>query len=94
MDNSVIKPIYKKGIIRQVDRMGRVVIPKEYRDELKVENEKDSFEIFLGGDCIVLKKFQPTCVFCHRLGPSADYLGYNVCKDCIEKLASVLDQIK
>ena len=82
------------GIIRQVDKMGRVVIPKEFRDHLKVENEKDSFEIFLENDAIVLRKFQPTCVFCHRLGPSADYAGYNVCKDCIEKLAAVLEEIK
>ena len=82
------------GIIRQVDKMGRVVIPKEYRDKLKVENEKDSFEIFLENDSIVLRKFQPTCVFCHRLGPSADYAGYNVCKECIEKLATVLQEIK
>ncbi len=82
------------GIIRQVDKMGRVVIPKEFRNQLKVENEKDSFEIFLEGDTIVLRKFQPTCVFCHKLGPSADYAGYNVCKDCIKKLASVLDDIE
>ncbi len=82
------------GVIRQVDKMGRVVIPKEFRDQLKVENEKDSFEIFLENDAIVLRKFQPTCVFCQRLGPSADYAGYNVCKDCIKKLAAVLDEIK
>ncbi len=82
------------GIIRAVDKMGRVVIPKEFRDELKVENEKDSFEIKMEHDTIILKKFQPTCVFCHKLGPSLDYCGYNVCLECIEKLSAVKDEVK
>ena len=84
----------RHGIIRAVDKMGRVVIPKEFRVELKVENEKDSFIIERKDDTIILRKFQPTCVFCHKLGPSADYYGYNVCLDCIERLGAVKDYIK
>ena len=82
------------GVVRQVDRMGRIVVPKEFRNQLKIESDNDKVEIFLEGDRIVIKKFQPTCVFCHKLGPSADYAGYNVCKNCIEKLAAVVDDIK
>ena len=82
------------GIIRALDKMGRVVIPKEYRDQLKMENEKDSFQIKIENDTIILKKFQPACVFCGRLGPSADYCGYNICKECIEKLVEIKDDIK
>lgn len=77
------------GIVRAIDRMGRVVIPKEYRDKLKVENEKDKFEIFFRNNEIVLKKYQPTCLFCGNLGPSASYMGENVCLECIEKLKDV-----
>ncbi len=84
----------KKGIVRPVDKMGRVVIPKEYRDSLKIENDVDSFEISLEGDKIVLKKFLPTCIFCNRLAPSVSFGEYNVCKDCIETLNSVKDRIK
>lgn len=83
-----------EGIVRAVDKMGRVVIPKEFRDKLKVENEKDSFEIRLENDEIILRKFQPSCVFCHRYGPSTDYCGYNVCMECIGKLAAVKDMLK
>lgn len=82
------------GIIRAVDKMGRVVIPKEFRTALNVENEKDSFSISIKDDTIILKKFQPACIFCNRFGPSADYLGYNVCKECIEKLIEIKDDIK
>ena len=43
------------GIIRPVDKMGRVVIPKEIRKQLKVENDIDSFEIYMEDDKIILK---------------------------------------
>ncbi len=83
-----------KGTIRPIDKMGRVVIPKEFRKELNVENEKDSFEIFQEGDMIVLKKYQPACIFCEKVGPSLNFGGYNVCKACIEKLIEEKDKIK
>ena len=35
------------GMVRAVDKMGRVVIPKEIRKQLKVENDVDSFEIYM-----------------------------------------------
>ncbi len=74
------------GIVRAVDKMGRVVIPKEIRKQLKVENDVDSFEIFMEGDRVILRKYQPTCIFCDSLMDSVAYEGYTVCKNCIEKL--------
>ena len=74
------------GIIRPVDKMGRVVIPKEIRERLKIENDKDSFEIYTDGDLVILKKYQASCVFCGSLEDSIPYNGYTVCNKCIEKL--------
>ncbi len=74
------------GVIRPVDKMGRVVIPKEIRERLKIENDKDSFEIYTNGDLVILKKYQASCVFCNSLEDSVLYNGYTVCKKCIEKL--------
>ena len=74
------------GMIRPVDKMGRVVIPKEIRAQLQVENNVDSFEIFLEGDRVILKKYQPTCIFCKGLAESVNYEGYNVCKECLDKI--------
>lgn len=76
----------EKGLVRPVDKMGRVVIPKEIRKQLKIENDVDSFEVFMDGDKVILKKYQPTCVFCNSLADSVAFEGYNVCKNCIEKL--------
>ena len=74
------------GMVRPIDEMGRVVIPKEIRKQIKVKNKVDSFEIYTEGDTIILKKFQPTCVFCGSFNESVNLNGYNVCKDCIERL--------
>ncbi len=76
-----------KGIVRPVDKMGRVVIPKEIRSQLQVENEVDSFEIFMDGNQVVLKKYQPTCIFCDSLTEGVEYSGYFICNDCISKLS-------
>ena len=51
------------GIIRRVDELGRVVLPIEIRRILDIE-ERDPLEIFLDEDRIVLRKLQPTCIFC------------------------------
>lgn len=79
------------GMIRAVDKMGRVVIPKEIRSQLKVENDVDSFEIYMDGDKVILKKYRPTCIFCDSLIDNVQYEGYSVCKECIEKLYSIKD---
>ena len=40
------------GIVRDVDKVGRIVIPKELRDSFKI-TEGDPLEIFVEGDKIV-----------------------------------------
>ena len=74
------------GMIRPVDSAGRIVIPKEIRKILQIESNRDSFEIFMEGDKIVLQKYRPTCVFCENLAESVELGGYSVCVNCIEKL--------
>ena len=74
------------GMLRAVDKMGRVVIPKEIRKQLGVKNDVDSFEIYMEGDKVILKKYQPTCIFCDNLADSVEFCGQIVCKGCIEKL--------
>lgn len=82
------------GMVRAVDKMGRVVIPKEIRSQLQVENDVDSFEIYMDGDKVVLKKYNPTCIFCGGLDDSVKFNGYTVCGTCIEKLNSMKDTVE
>ena len=51
------------GIVRKVDELGRIVLPIEIRKVLDIK-EKDALEIFTEDDKIVLKKYQPACIFC------------------------------
>ena len=44
------------GVLRRVDELGRIVIPKEIRKNLKIR-DGESLEIFINGDAVVLKKF-------------------------------------
>lgn len=74
------------GMTRPVDKMGRVVIPKEIRDHLGIVADEDKFEIYMDGDRIILQKYHPTCIFCDNLADSVELSGHTVCKACIERL--------
>ena len=41
------------GIVREIDKVGRVVIPKEIRNNLQI-NDNDPMEIFIDNDCITV----------------------------------------
>lgn len=44
------------GIVRRIDELGRIVIPKEIRRVLRIR-EGDPIEIFTDADSVVLKKY-------------------------------------
>ena len=74
------------GIVRQIDRLGRLVLPIELRRTLQIE-EKDSLEIFVEDNMIVLKKYQPACIFCGNARDVSSFKGKNVCGECRRYLA-------
>lgn len=76
------------GIIRRVDELGRVVIPIEIRNQFNIV-EKDPIEIYVDGSTIVLKKFEPNCIFC---GNTKNLLTYNnklICNKCANKIGNL-----
>ena len=76
------------GIIRRVDELGRVVIPIEIRNQFNIA-EKDPIEIYVDGSSIILKKFEPNCIFC---GNTKNLLNYNdklICKNCSKKIGQL-----
>jgi len=54
------------GVVRKVDELGRVVIPIELRRTLGIA-EKDALEIYVDHEKIILKKYEPACIFCGML---------------------------
>ncbi len=76
------------GIVRQLDQLGRIVIPKELRTTFDL-NEKDPIEIYVEGNDIILRKYQPACIFCNEATDIVQYQGKNVCRSCLEKLKAL-----
>lgn len=73
------------GIVRAVDDLRRIVIPKELRRTLDIA-ERDCLEIFVEGEQIILKKYEPSCVFCGQARDVFNYKGKNICHSCIKEL--------
>jgi len=75
------------GVVRKVDELGRIVIPIELRRTLSIA-EKDALEIYVDGEEIILKKYEPACIFCGDARDVINYKGKNICKNCMEILKS------
>ena len=73
------------GIVRKVDELGRIVLPKELRRTFEI-NEKDPMEIFVDEEKIVLKKYEPACVFCNGADNVSVYKNKNICGECMDTL--------
>ena len=73
------------GIVRKIDELGRMVIPKELRNTMDI-NKKDPMEIYVEGEKIILKKYEPGCVFCGEVEDLESYKGKEVCTECLGSL--------
>lgn len=77
------------GIVRKVDELGRVVIPKELRKKFGI-NEKDGLEIYVEDDKIILTKYEPSCIFCKNADNIIDYKGKNICPECAKAIGAAI----
>lgn len=76
------------GIVRKLDQLGRIVIPKELRTTFDLK-ENDPVEIFVDGSDIILRKYQPACIFCNEATDTVLFEGKNVCKKCLAKIKNI-----
>jgi transcriptional pleiotropic regulator of transition state genes len=74
------------GIVRRVDELGRIVLPIELRRTLEIA-EKDALEIYVDGESVILKKYQPACIFCGNAKDVVNYKGKNICPACFKELS-------
>ena len=71
--------------MRKIDGLGRVVLPIELRRLMNLEDNA-SLEVFVDGDEIVLKKYQPACIFCDDAKDVINFRGKNICPNCLKEL--------
>lgn len=76
------------GVVRKVDRLGRVVLPIELRRTLGIV-EGDDIEMYLVNGTIALRKIEKACVFCGQEEALIDYLGKTICQTCLEKISEL-----
>ncbi|CDZ23408.1 hypothetical protein CCDG5_0265 [[Clostridium] cellulosi] len=80
------------GIVRKIDLLGRIVIPRETRQNLNIESG-DPIEFFCDENSIYLKKYIRGCLFCNSMENLINYKGQYICESCkneiVEKCKSV-----
>ena len=77
------------GMSRQIDELGRFVLPVEIRRSLHI-NLKDYLEIYTDNDRIILKKRMDSCMLC---GAAEDLVqlqdAKHICRSCLEHLKTL-----
>jgi transcriptional pleiotropic regulator of transition state genes len=79
------------GMVRKIDELGRIVLPKELRKVLNI-GEKDPIEIYTEGNSIILTKHESCCVFCGRTQDDSELKSFEdkiVCKCCADGIARI-----
>lgn len=73
------------GIVRKVDKLGRIVLSIELRRALDIE-ELDKLEIYLEGNLVILRKTDQICCFCGAAQALVDYKEKSICRRCLHIL--------
>ena len=76
------------GIVRKVDELGRIVLPMELRRTLGI-NKEDPVEIFVDESNIILRKYEPACIFCGSAVEVKSIHGKNICRQCLNDLKTL-----
>ena len=76
------------GIVRKVDELGRIVLPMELRRTLGIQKE-DPVEIFVDENNIILRKYEPACIFCGSASEVSIIHGKNICRVCIDEMKNL-----
>ena len=73
------------GIVRNIDELGRIVIPKEIRKCLEIETN-DPLEISAVDGRIIIQKYSKGCSLCSASEGVVDFRGKKLCADCIAEI--------
>ena len=73
------------GVVRQLDSLGRIVLPIELRRNLEI-GPKDMLEIFVEEKSVILRKYEPDCLFCGGSRDLTPYKDKMICARCLKEL--------
>jgi transcriptional pleiotropic regulator of transition state genes len=73
------------GYTRKVDSLGRIVLPKSLRKQMDIAIN-DDIKFLVDGDMVVIKKYEPSCIFCDTEENVSKYRGKYICSKCMDEL--------
>ena len=79
------------GIVRKIDELGRIVLPVELRRKLGIEIH-DAMEIYTDDNNIVLRKYEPSCIFCGDAKNVFRFGGKNICPNCAKAIVGYVSE--
>ena len=74
------------GFIREIDGVGRIVVPMQIRKELGLIAPGSKLELFSDGKQIICRKAVKDCIFCKSESELTEFEGQYICKTCLEKI--------
>ena len=77
------------GIVRNIDELGRIVIPKELRNRMDMP-EGSSVEIYVDEGKICLSRYYSGCHFCGASEELTSIKGKDICKSCLSEIGEIL----
>ncbi len=77
------------AFIREVDSVGRIVIPMQLRKEFNIVEQGSKVELSSDGKQIVLKKAADCCAFCKSGNDLTEFDGNFICRPCLDKLKTI-----
>lgn len=85
-----VKFMKQIGYVSKIDTLGRVVIPKPVRQMFNLEKE-DAIEILPKDNGLLIRKYQPTCLFCGEIDNVITHEGITVCENCVKRMAKKVE---
>ena len=76
------------GMVRKIDDLGRMVIPIELRKTMNID-KKDPMVIYVDDEMIILKKYEPACIFCSSADNTFEFEGKRVCPECVKAMTEI-----
>ncbi len=73
------------GIVRRVDQLGRIVLPKSLRERYNMDVEAP-IEIIVSGDNIILERYREKCIFCGSIENVIKFKDRDVCTSCVGQM--------
>ena len=76
------------GFVRNLDRVGKVTVPKGIRKNLDIIEDESVLEISVGDEQeLILRKYEPGCIFCGEADGAITFKGKLVCMGCANGIA-------